>query len=139
VRVDKVLEKMQRTKTHLAVVLDEYGGMAGMATMEDILEQLIGEVEDEFDIETESVADDGDILDGLTSIGEAIERFGDPGMKPISSTIGGYVAERLERIPVVGDQAVFGAYDVIVEDMDEMRVAKVRFVRREQPGRQLRP
>ena len=133
VRVDKVLERMQRTKIHLAVVLDEYGGMAGLATMEDILEQLIGDVEDEFDVEAEHIADDGDILEGLTSIGDAIERFGDPGMKPISNTLGGYVAERLERIPVVGDQAVFGAYDVIVESMDGMRVARVRFVRRELP------
>jgi CBS domain containing-hemolysin-like protein len=136
VRVDKVLERMQRTKVHLAVVLDEYGGMAGMATMEDILEQLIGEVEDEFDVKPEHVADDGDVLEGLTTIGEAIERFGDPGIKPISSTIGGYVAERLERIPVVGDRAVFGVYDVVVEAMDEMRVARVRFVRREQSGQQ---
>jgi CBS domain containing-hemolysin-like protein len=138
VRVDKVLERMQRTKIHLAVVLDEFGGMAGMATMEDIVEQLIGAVEDEFDVETERRADDGDILEGLTSIGDAIERFGDPGIKPVSNTIGGYVTERLERIPIVGDQAIFGTYDVIVESMDEMRVARVRFVRREQPDQQSR-
>lgn len=130
--VDRVLEQMQRTQTHLVVVIDEYGGMAGIATMEDILEELVGEVQDEFDIEPAPVHNDasGVVLDGLVSLDDAIERFGEPGGQPQSATIGGYVAERLDRIPSVGDKAPFGAYNVYVEEMDEMRVARVRFVRR---------
>ncbi len=128
--VDKLLERMQHTKTHLAIVIDEYGGMAGVATMEDIIEELVGEVQDEFDVETSPIEDEGDVavVDGLVSMTEAIERFGEPGGEPLSTTIGGYVAERLGRIPDVNDKVSFGDYDLRVEEMDGMRVSKVRFV-----------
>lgn len=131
--VDKLLEQMQTTKIHLAVVLDEYGGMAGVATMEDILEQLVGEVHDEFDEEEEQpILSEGDetVVDGLVSMTEAIERFGDPGGEPDSTTLGGYVSEVLERIPTLNDTIPFGEYDLTVEEMEGMRVAKVRFTRR---------
>jgi putative hemolysin len=131
--VDRVLEEMRRKKTQLAIVIDEYGGTAGLATMEDILEELVGEVEDEFDIEQANAADEDDpnVLDGLTSMTDIIERFGDPGGETESTTIGGYVAERLERIPVEGDTLALGGYTVRVLEMDGMRVAKVRFTRSE--------
>ncbi len=128
--VDKLLEQMQATKIHLAVVLDEYGGMAGVATMEDILEQLVGEVHDEFDEgEEQPILSEGNetVVDGLVSMTEAIERFGDPGGEPESTTLGGYVAEVLERIPGLNDTIPFGEYDLTVEEMEGMRVAKVRF------------
>jgi len=130
--VDKLLEKMQQTKTHLAIVIDEYGGMAGVATMEDIIEQLVGEVQDEFDTEASPIEDVGDVavVDGLVSMTEATERFGDPGGEPLSTTIGGYISERLGRIPTMGDKVSFGDYDLFVGEMDGMRVSKVRFVRR---------
>lgn len=134
VGVDKLLERMQETKTHLAVVIDEYGGMAGVATMEDIIEQLVGQVQDEFDDEEiESITTEGDesLVDGLLSLNEISDRFGDPDGEPESTTLGGYVAEKLNRIPVAGDVVQFGEYDVQVEEMDGMRVAKVRFIRRE--------
>ncbi|HEX3052162.1 MAG TPA: hemolysin family protein [Aggregatilineaceae bacterium] len=132
VGVDKVLEQMQRTKTHIAVVMDEYGGMAGIATMEDILEELVGEVQDEFDLESEPIHRQGDmaILDGLVTLDDVIERFGNPGGNPRSQTIGGYVAERLGQIPEVKDTIPFGDYEICVEDMDGMRVSKVRVVKR---------
>jgi CBS domain containing-hemolysin-like protein len=131
VGVDKVLEEMQETKTHFAIVVDEYGGMAGVATMEDILEQLIGEVQDEFDTEDTPISMEGSgiIVDGLVSLSEIVDRFGDTEGEPQSVTIGGYVAEHLDRIPVIGDRIAFGDYDLIVEEMDGRRVAKVRFVR----------
>lgn len=131
--VDKLLERMQETKTHLAVVIDEYGGMAGVATMEDIIEQLVGEVQDEYDEEEEdAIHEEGAdaVVDGLVSLNEIIERFGEPGGEPSSTTIGGYVAEVLDRIPEHNDTVPFGSYDVSVEEMDGLRVAKVRFSRR---------
>jgi putative hemolysin len=130
--VDRVLEQMQRTQTHFTVVVDEFGGMAGIATMEDILEELVGEVQDEFDVEiapirfSEGVAE----LDGLVSLADVIARFGSPDGEPESATIGGYVAEILDRIPVKGDVVPFGDYDVHVDEMDEMRVARVSVYRR---------
>jgi putative hemolysin len=133
VGVDKLLEQMQQSKTHLAIVIDEYGGMAGVATMEDIIEQLVGEVQDEFDEgEEEAIVSEGNetVVDGLVSLNEAIERFGDPGGEPESTSIGGYVAEKLNRIPMVGDTVPFGSYTMSVDEMDGMRVMKVRFTRR---------
>src|ERR1700709_1773305 len=108
-----------------------WGGGAGVATMEDILEELVGEVEDECDEEVSSAVEEVDpnLVDGLTSMTDVIERFGDPGVEVDSATVGGYVAEHLERIPVVGDELPFANYDLTVEEMDGMRVAKVRFVR----------
>ncbi len=132
VSVDKVLAEMQRTRTHFVVVVDEYGGMAGVATMEDIIEELVGEVQDEFDAETMPITEKGDqaVVDGLVTMNDIIERFGEGDEEPISTTIGGYVAETLERIPEVGDTVVFGNYDVQVVEMDGMRVVKVRFNKR---------
>lgn len=133
---DRVLEEMRRKKTQLAIVIDEYGGVAGLATMEDILEELVGEVEDEFDVGQPSAAgaNDPNVVDGLTSMTDVIERFGDPGGETESTTIGGYVAERLERIPVEGDTLPFGDYAVSVLEMDGLRVAKVRFTHAERGG-----
>jgi len=137
--VDRVLEQMQRTKTHVTIVLDEFGGMAGFATMEDILEELVGEVQDEFDAEGLRIKTEakGIVVDGLMSLDDVIDRFGDPGGEPESATIGGYVAEQLDRIPAAGDKVTFGDYDLHVEEMDEMRVARVRFVKRVDEGSEL--
>jgi putative hemolysin len=131
--VDKLLEKMQLTKTHFAVIIDEYGGMAGVVTMEDIIEQLVGEVRDEFDEEESTVHVEGEnegLIDGLTSVTEMTARLGNSGVEPLSTTVGGYVAERLDRIARKGDVVAFGDYDLRVEEMDGMRVAKVKFMRR---------
>lgn len=131
--VDRLLERMQKTKTHIAVVIEEYGGVAGITTMEDILEELVGEVHDEFDEEENPIVVKGNItiVDGLVSVHEAMERFGDPSTDPISTTVGGYVTERLSRIPVEGDTIRFGDYDVRVLAMDGKRVAKLEFSRDE--------
>jgi putative hemolysin len=130
--VDRVLDQMQRSKTQMAIVLDEYGGMAGIATMEDIVEELIGEVEDEFDEDANPTGapQDLSVVDGLLPFTVAAERYGEPEGKVMSTTLGGYVAERLDRIPVVGDVVPFGAYDMRVEAMDGMRAARVRFIKR---------
>jgi putative hemolysin len=130
---DRVLDMMQRTKQQIVIVIDEYGGMAGIATMEDIIEEIVGEVQDEFDVETNPIETKGDVtlVDGLMTLSDVAERFGDPGGNPMSTTLGGYVAERLDRIPEVGDVVSFGSYDVKVEQMDGLRAAKIRFLRRD--------
>jgi CBS domain containing-hemolysin-like protein len=130
VGVDHVLERMQRHRTHLAIVVDEYGGTAGVATMEDILELIVGDVQDEFDAErahTGLKPGDDMVIDGLENLADLEERFGRPDGPTRSYTIGGYVAERLDRIPSVGDYVAYGRYRVIVEAMDSLRVARVRF------------
>lgn len=89
--VDKLLEDMRRTRTHLAIVIDEYGGVAGLATLDDILAELVGELSDEFDErETPVLPADQNIVDGLESMTAIVERFGEPGIEVESTTIGGY-------------------------------------------------
>jgi len=130
VSVDKVLEEMQKTKTHFAIVVDEYGGTAGVATMEDILELLVGDVQDEFDVERFAHDPKTDMLfiDGLISISEIGDRFGELEEEPQSITIGGYIAEKLDRIPKVGDMISYQHYQVRVESMEGRRVSRVRFI-----------
>jgi CBS domain containing-hemolysin-like protein len=130
VSVDTLLERMQRTRTQFAVVIDEYGGMSGIATMEDVIEELVGEVQDEFDAETSPIQTHGEalVVDGLLSMTDIIERFGEPDSDFESTTIGGYVAERLDRIPQLGDEVKFSQYHLRVEEMDGMRPARLRFV-----------
>ena len=128
--VDQLLEQMQKTQTQFAVVIDEYGGVSGVATMEDILEELIGEVQDEFDHEDESIIEQGNttILDGLVSMSDVISRFGEENLEHESTTIGGYIAEKLNKIPTIGDSIPFGAYEFHVMTMDGLRVEQVKVI-----------
>jgi CBS domain containing-hemolysin-like protein len=128
--VDQLLEQMQKTQTQFAVVIDEYGGTAGVATMEDIVEELVGEVQDEFDNENESIIEQGNvtILDGLVSMTDVISRFADDDIKHESATIGGYIAETLNKIPMVGDFIQLGKYEFRVLAMDGLRVELVEVV-----------
>ena len=130
--ISSVLPQMQREKKHFAVVLDEFGGTAGVATLEDILEELVGEVQDEFDSEMPSFRRQGDEIwvDGGVSMSEIAQRFGPPPTEIESLTIGGYIAEELQRIPRAEDHIPYGDYEVSVVTMDGLRVARVRFKQR---------
>jgi putative hemolysin len=127
VSVDQLLEQMQQKQTHLAVIIDEYGGMAGVVTLEDILEEIVGEVQDEFDLEENPISEkDGiTILDGLVSMSEIEERYGDVEEEIAAASIGGYILEALGRIPKLGDSLNYGNYEFRVRKMDGMRVAQI--------------
>jgi putative hemolysin len=105
--VEEVLADFKRLKAHMAVVLDEYGGTAGIVTMEDLLEEIVGEILDEYD-ETELPAVDSAgadvVLAGSTNIGEMNERFGLQIPDDEFTTIGGYIFGALGRLPVPGDR-----------------------------------
>ncbi|KXK24373.1 MAG: hypothetical protein UZ15_CFX003000280 [Chloroflexi bacterium OLB15] len=128
--LDRVLELMRRSKTHLVIVADEYGGMAGIVTLEDILEQIVGDVQDEFDIdETPKNAGGGDmLLDGSMSMSEMVDLYGDPDRDYESVTVGGFIGEALDRIATVGDEVLFGSYTLKVIEMDGMRVEKIQII-----------
>jgi putative hemolysin len=130
--LDRVLELMRRTRTHLVIVADEYGGMAGIVTMEDIVEQIVGDVQDEFDTGMALIQPAGEAssVDGQIGMTELIARFGEPDRPFESLTLGGYIAEALDRIPRTGDSIPFGEYQMLVEAMEGHRVARVRFTRR---------
>jgi CBS domain containing-hemolysin-like protein len=123
--VEEVLADFKRQKVHLAVVLDEYGGTAGLVTMEDLLEEIVGEILDEYDEPAEPQERDGGdlmIVPGGTNIGELNERFGLNVPEEAYTTVGGYVFGLLGRLPVVGDRVTSGGAIFGVREMHGRRV-----------------
>ncbi|MBO0793466.1 MAG: HlyC/CorC family transporter [Ktedonobacteraceae bacterium] len=133
--IGTMLTQMQRQRMHLAVVIDEYGTTAGIVTMEDIVEEIVGEVQDEFDTrlegvrpEVEVLADGTSSVDGLMSLVDFAERFGVKIGAAHAQTIGGYVIEELDRLPQAGDELQLSNYRVRVEEIDHRRVARVKVI-----------
>ena len=123
--VEEVLSDFKRLKEHLAVVLDEYGGTAGIVTMEDLLEEIVGEILDEHDEPEppEPRATGGEVaIPGTTNIGELNDRFALTVPEEDYTTIGGYVFGALGRLPVVGDRVQAGGAVFTVREMDGRRI-----------------
>ncbi|MGH7616326.1 MAG: transporter associated domain-containing protein [Gemmatimonadaceae bacterium] len=123
--VEEVLADFKRLKEHMAVVLDEYGGTAGLVTMEDLLEEIVGEILDEYDEPPEHPEREGTdlvILPGNTAIAELNERYGLNVSDEDYTTIGGFVFGALGRLPVVGDRLTSGGAVFTVREMDGRRV-----------------
>jgi CBS domain containing-hemolysin-like protein len=123
--VEEVLADFKRLKEHMAVVLDEYGGTAGIVTMEDLLEEIVGEILDEYDEPPEHPEREGAdlvILPGGTNIGELNERFGLAVPDENYTTIGGFVFGALGRLPVVGDRVTAGGAVFTVREMEARRI-----------------
>ena len=127
----RVLDDLRKTRAHMAVVLDEYGGTAGIVTMEDLIEEVIGDIADEYDmVARESVEVNGvlELAGNLSLIDvRSDHRVSIP--EGDWTTLGGYVFARLGRIPRVGDRVVFPGGDLEVIAMDGRRVAGVRINR----------
>ncbi len=127
--VEDVLADMKRLKMHLAVVLDEYGGTAGLVTMEDLLEEIVGEIFDEHDPVDASLATTADgsaAIDGATTISEFNARFDCNLDDTDYTTIGGYLFGLLGRLPKVGDRSVVEEMVFEITEMDGRRVGSVR-------------
>lgn len=133
-RVDELLKDFKRYKTHMAIVLDEYGGTAGLVTLEDVLEEIVGEIFDEYDFKEEArieqIAENEWIADGKLDI-EAIEDyFGIEISEEETETLGGFVASLLGHVPVVGEKVsyedfVFEVVSVAGRRVDKVRIKKV--------------
>jgi CBS domain containing-hemolysin-like protein len=125
--VEDVLADMKRLKTHLAIVLDEYGGTAGLVTMEDLLEEIVGPIYDEHDPQDRARPSDGaPRLDGSMSISEFNAEYDTALDDTDYTTIGGYVFGHLGRLPRVGDRVVVGPLTLEVVEMEGRRVRTVR-------------
>ena len=130
--VDDLLHELQRRKVHMAVVLDEYGGTAGLVTIEDLLEEIVGEIQDEFDEEEPMKVEIGPgevILDGRADIDDLTELV-EPALELEDDeeydTLGGFVYHRIGRVPVVGDAVVIEPFLITVIKVSGRRVGKVR-------------
>ena len=124
----RVLDDLRKTRAHLAVVLDEYGGTAGIVTMEDLIEEVIGDIADEYDmVSRESVEVNGVLeLQGNLSLIDVRSDHRVQIPEGDWATLGGYVFARLGRIPRVGDRVTIPGGDLEVIAMDGRRVAGVR-------------
>jgi len=132
--VDDLLNELQRRRVHMAIVLDEYGGTAGLVTIEDLLEEIVGEIQDEFDEEEpmKVIVREGEaILDGRADIDEMGELI-DPALELEDDeeydTVGGFVYHRIGRVPVVGDKVTVDPFTITVVKVIGRRVGKVRVV-----------
>ena len=134
VRADDIMDRMREANRHMALVVDEFGGVAGVVTMEDILERLVGAVRDEFEHrevepEIEVAAPDGSVsVSGLTLLDDVNDRFGLSLDTSEFDTLGGYVFGQLGRAPVVGDAIEVDGARLEVLAMDGLRVDRVRLV-----------
>jgi magnesium and cobalt exporter, CNNM family len=125
--VEDVLADMKRLKNHLAIVLDEYGGTAGLVTMEDLLEEIVGPIYDEHDPQDRSRPDEGGPrLDGSMPISEFNTEYGATLDDTDYTTIGGYIFGQLGRLPRVGDRVTVGPFTFEVIEMDGRRVKTIR-------------
>jgi putative hemolysin len=133
-RVTELLAEMQSRHTHMAIVIDEYGGTAGLATLEDLLEELVGEITDEFDVDTPNVEQlpNGDVLLNATLNVDAINEELDLELPEGNwDSLGGLVFGMLGRVPAPGDSVEVEGLTLIVERLDGRRVTRVRLVRRD--------
>lgn len=132
-RIDDLLRDLQTNKSHLAVVLDEYGGTLGIVTMEDILEELVGDIWDEHDEVVEDykeIAENTFRIDCGGSLADFIEFF-DMEIESDSITINGWIMEVLDKIPACGDRFSFENLDITVTETDFHRVSLIQVVRNE--------
>jgi len=137
-RLEKLLQLFLERKLHMAIVVDEYGGTMGMVTLENILEELVGQIQDEFDQEKPLLVRTGETsweVAGTLPLHELQELVGGPLHEEGVTTASGWVTQRLGGFPKVGDVVNAGSYQLRVEAMDGMRVARLRVLKRlEEPN-----
>jgi putative hemolysin len=128
-RVPELLKEFQRKQVQIAIVVDEYGGTAGLVTIEDLLEEIVGEIRDEYDVETEPVVDEGHgsfVFSAKVSIDEFRDRLDveieDDGFE----TVGGYLLTRVGRVPAVGETFEIDGLTIEVLEAERRRIHKVR-------------
>jgi CBS domain containing-hemolysin-like protein len=131
-QLSAVLKRMQSARTHLAFVIDEHGGLEGLVTLEDLLEEIVGEIEDEFDEEVRAqiISDNGAyLLDGMLSVRAANRRLGlklpeDTGY----TTLAGFLLDKFGRIPQQGETIEHDGAVFKIERVDRRRIRRVRFI-----------
>jgi CBS domain containing-hemolysin-like protein len=136
-RLERLLERLLERKLHLAIVVDEYGGTRGLVTLENIMEELVGQIQDEFDQEKPLLARISETIwdvDGSMPLHELSELVGVSLQAEGVTTTSGWVTQRLEGFPKSGDTVSVGNFEMRVEEMDGTRVGRLRVTRREDPA-----
>jgi len=126
------LTDMRREGVHLAIVVDEYGGTDGIVTLEDLVEELVGDIRDEYDLDAEQTRTlhDGDVeVDGLLNLEDFAEQTGVPLPEGPYETVAGWMVSALGHLPEVGESVDADGHRLTVTELDGRRVARVRLTR----------
>ena len=126
--ISNLLKQFRSAKTHLVILLDEFGGTEGIVTMEDVLEELVGEIYDEHDEVEEEVVEQEDgtlIVDGSMQLQELLDKYGLENEYD-ADTVGGWASEMLEKVPEVGDSFTLEKHQFTVTEMDGFRVTRMQ-------------
>ncbi|GHV46338.1 hemolysin [Spirochaetia bacterium] len=130
-RIDSLLRELRRRRVHIAVVVDEYGGVSGIVCMEDIIEEIVGDIQDEFDHETEDILKLGEgawLCDARVNLEDLSEETGIELPVEDFDTLGGFVFDLFGKIPVKYEKAVHNGNDFIIQDMDGHKINAVKIV-----------
>jgi putative hemolysin len=128
-RVPELLKQFQRQQIQSAIVVDEYGGTAGLVTIEDLLEEIVGEIRDEYDVESEPIVDEGGgrfVFSGKVNIDEVAQRLNVQIAREGFETMGGYLLSHLGRVPAIGERFDLDGLSVEILDAERRRINKVR-------------
>jgi putative hemolysin len=128
-KVDDLLRELQQRKVHMAIVVDEYGGMAGVVTIEDLLEEIVGEIQDEYDAEeptVEALSNNEYLFDARVNLDEVNELAGVQLASEGSDTLGGYIYGQLGKVPAVGDTVEVDDVRIEVLSVAGRRIKQVR-------------
>lgn len=126
--ISDLLKEMKIGRIHIATVVDEYGGTSGLVTIEDILEEIVGDIQDEYDVEEEEFVELGEgryLVDAKMDIDEFSERLGLEIPKEDFDTLGGFLVHMVNNIPVAGEKIEYGNISFTIAEADERRIAKV--------------
>jgi CBS domain containing-hemolysin-like protein len=129
--IDDLLRELKRKKVHIAVVVDEYGGVSGIVSMEDIIEEIIGDIQDEFDHETDDVVEIAEgiwLCDARVNLGFLAEETGLELPIDDFDTLGGFVFDLFGKIPVKNEKIEYKYYDFIIQEMDGHKINSIKIV-----------
>lgn len=128
-RVPELLKEFQRQQVQCAIVVDEYGGTAGLVTAEDLLEEIVGEIRDEYDVEADPIVDEGDgtfVFSGKVNFDDLCDRLGVQIEGEGFETVGGYLLTQVGRVPTVGERFELDGLRIEVVEVERRRIKRVR-------------
>jgi CBS domain containing-hemolysin-like protein len=131
--IDELLRELRRRKVHIAVAVDEYGGISGIVCMENIIEEIIGDIQDEFDNEREDILELGEgswLCDARMNLGDLEEQIGIDLPVENFDTLGGFVFDLFGKIPVKYEKTVWKDHEFIIHDMDGHKINSVKIIQK---------
>lgn len=136
-RIDSLLREFKRHHLHIAIAIDEYGGISGIVTMEDIIEEIVGDIQDEFDKEREDILSLGTnvwLCDARVDLDDLNEMIESDFPEEEFDSLGGFVFDLFGKVPVKYEKATWKNFDFIIQDMDGHRINMIKVIKKTENG-----